>query len=331
MEGVIDHTMREMFSAIGGIDRCTTEFVRITKTLLPPKVFYNYYPEIHQQGLTRHKTPVYLQLLGDNPESMAANATRAVHLGAKAIDINFGCPAKTVNNHGGGAVLLQTPEKLFAITHAIRSAVPEHIPVTAKMRLGFNDATLCKENAIALQEAGATELAIHARTKKQGYRPPAHWHEIGKLHDVIKIPIIANGEIWSIDDLHNCMLESGCSRIMIGRGLVACPDLALFAKDPHHEPLHWGDISLLLLHYYQELSKECLPRHIPSLIKQWLVYLREQYADAHLFFQRVKTITNSAEIQLALQHELQEQMTRKTISGQIGQLSLTELLHQQQA
>lgn len=330
MEGVIDHTMREMFSAIGGIDRCVTEFVRITRTVLPPKVFTHYYPEIHHNCQTTNHTPVYLQLLGDNPEAMAANAEKAANMGAKAIDLNFGCPAKTVNSHGGGAVLLQYPEKLYTITKTIRDNLPKNIPLTTKMRLGFNDASLAKENAIALQEAGASEIAIHARTKKEGYRPPAHWHEIAKLHDAIHIPIIANGEIWNIEDLQQCIKESGCTRIMLGRGLVACPDLALYAKGDTQTALHWGDISLLLLHYYHELSKECLPRHIPSLIKQWLVYLRVQYAEAYLFFQQVKTLTQPEQMYLAIQAELHSQMARKSISGMIGHLSLIDLLEENQ-
>ena len=97
MEGVIDHTMRDLFTRQGGVDRCVTEFVRINNSLLPPRVFYRMCPELRSGGKTPSGTPVHVQLLGGQPEPMADNAARAVELGAPGIDINFGCPAKTVN------------------------------------------------------------------------------------------------------------------------------------------------------------------------------------------------------------------------------------------
>src|SRR5690554_6376524 len=100
MKDVVDACVREIVSAIGGIDRCVTEFVRVTQQRLPARTFYRYCPELKQQSRTQVGTPVYIQLLVDHPEMMAANAVKAVELGAMAIDINFGCPAKSVNNHG---------------------------------------------------------------------------------------------------------------------------------------------------------------------------------------------------------------------------------------
>lgn len=331
MEGVIDHTMRDIFSSIGGIDRCVTEFVRVSQLRLPERVFKRYCPELLNESRTRTGTPVYLQLLGDNPQAMAANAEKAAMLGAVGIDINFGCPARSVNHHGGGAVLLQNPESLFNITKAIRASVPATIPVTAKMRLGFNDKSKALENALALQEAGASEIAIHGRTKREGYRPPAYWDEIGKISAVLSIPVIANGEIWNTDDLQRCQQESHCQRIMLGRGLVACPDLALFAKGYTDRTLHWGDICLLLIYYFRELQADnCQPQYINSLIKQWIIYLRYQYAEAHLFFEQAKVLKQPEEMRLALISEFNWQNTRKSISGHIGQLDLTGLLEQLQ-
>jgi tRNA-dihydrouridine synthase C len=264
--------------------------------------------------------------LGDKPEIMAVNAAKAAALGSIGIDINYGCPARTVNNHGGGAVLLQNPQCLYNITKAIRDAVPQHIPVTAKMRLGFNDKTNALENALALQEAGANEIAIHGRTKKEGYRPPAFWDEIGKITNAVNIPIIANGEIWNMTDMQRCQQESNSQRIMLGRGLVACPDLALYAKGLSDEALHWGDISLLLLHYFSQLKQECNEQYINSLIKQWLVYLRHQYAEAHLFFEKIKILKRSDDMYPALLTEFKKQQNLKSISGKIGYLDLASLL-----
>ena len=138
MEGVVDAVMREQLTAIGGYERCVTEFVRVSQTVLPKRVFFRYAPELRQGGLTSSGTPVYLQLLGSNPELVAANAARAASLGAPGIDLNFGCPANTVNRSRGGAVLLRSPKLIRSICEQVRDSVPERTPVTAKIRLGYD-------------------------------------------------------------------------------------------------------------------------------------------------------------------------------------------------
>ena len=154
MEGVVDHLMRDMLTRIGGYDLCVTEFVRVVDQLLPPKVFYRLCPELKQQGLTSAGTPVRVQLLGQDPGYLAENAVRAVSLGSHGVDLNFGCPAKTVNKSKGGAVLLKETRRLYAIVSAVRSAVDKQHMVTAKMRLGFEDKALAIDNALALEAAG---------------------------------------------------------------------------------------------------------------------------------------------------------------------------------
>ena len=326
MEGVVDACLRELLSAIGGLDRCVTEFVRISGQQLPERVFLRYCPELRQHSHTASGIPVYLQLLGDRPDIMAINALRAATLGAIGIDLNFGCPARSVNNHGGGSVLLKNPENLYNIASAIRQSLPEHIPLTAKMRLGYNDKSLALDNALALQAAGVAEIAVHGRTKLEGYRPPAYWQEIGKLSDALDIPVIANGEIWNLDDLQRCIQESRTDRIMLGRGLIACPDLALIARGRQQTALHWGDICLLLLHYYRQLQLCCDAHHINNLIKQWLVYLRQHYAEGFLFFEQVKRLKAASDMADALRHELRQQQQLRGISGRIGELDLRTLL-----
>src|SRR5210317_492883 len=104
MEGVVDFEMREMLTRVGSFDRCVTEFVRVTQTLLPEHVFLRYCPELTQGSRTSNGTPVYVQLLGGDPLVMAANARRAAEMGSAGIDLNFGCPAKCVNRHDGGSI-----------------------------------------------------------------------------------------------------------------------------------------------------------------------------------------------------------------------------------
>ena len=123
MEGVIDYEMRDLLTRIGGYDRCVTEFVRVTDNLLPNRVFKRFSPELDNGGMTPAGVPVYLQLLGGNPQSMALNAARAQRLEPPGIDINFGCPSKTVNKSDGGSVLLKEPARIGAIVGADDGAV----------------------------------------------------------------------------------------------------------------------------------------------------------------------------------------------------------------
>ena len=291
MEGLMDHHLRDILTRVGGIDHCVTEFIRVTHQVYPAKVFRRYCPELDNGGRTAAGTPVHIQLLGSDPELMAANAAKAVQLGAPAIDLNFGCPAKTVNNSKGGAVLLQYPELLQQIATAVRAAVPDHIPVSAKMRLGFTDKELALTNAQALTEGGIQWLTVHARTKTEGYRPPAYWEWIARIRETIDIPVLANGEIWTAEQARQCMSESGSDLLMIGRGLVAVPDLALRIKADHgqitHRPQDWAE--------HLELMRALIPclAHLPDKaqtdrLKQWLHYFSLQSLEIRAVFEQVK-------------------------------------------
>ena len=132
MEGVIDAAMRRLLTGIGGYTRCVTEFIRVTNVLLPEKVFFRLCPELASGGTTEHGVPVFSQLLGSDSDALALNARRAVELGAPGVDLNFGCPAKTVNNRRGGSILLRTPSQVAHIVRVVRDAVPAEVPVTAK-------------------------------------------------------------------------------------------------------------------------------------------------------------------------------------------------------
>jgi len=227
MEGLLDHPLREVLTAVGGIDRCVSEFIRITDMLMPDRVFTRIVPELLQGGRTLAGVPVRPQLLGSDPACLADNAAAIAALKPDGIDLNFGCPAKTVNRHGGGASLLQDPELLARIVEAVRRAVPAGLPVSAKMRLGFEDASRALECAQALAGGGASELVVHARTKADGYRPPAYWERVPAIREAVSIPVIANGEIWTPDDAARCRRVSGCDGLMLGRGMVVDPGLAL--------------------------------------------------------------------------------------------------------
>ncbi|WGZ94592.1 MAG: tRNA-dihydrouridine synthase [Candidatus Thiothrix putei] len=305
MEGVMDHTMRDLLTRVGGYARCVTEFVRVVDRQLPNRVFHRACPELSQGGKTPAGTPVYVQLLGGAPDVMALNAQALERLGAPGIDINFGCPSKTVNNSDGGSVLLREPERVHGIIRAVRAAVSPQIPVTAKIRLGFKDSSLFEDIALGVEAAGATELCIHARTKQHGYLPPAYWAEIGKVKPRLSIPVIANGEIWSGTDAQQAQAESGCVDLMLGRGALSFPDLARVIHAQYageaYTPMPWATVLPLVQHYAAQLEARA-PKYAVSFVKQWFTYLRRQYPEAESLFQQIKRMKDMAEINKQFKH-----------------------------
>lgn len=292
MEGLVDATMRRVLTQIGGVDHCVTEFIRVTDVRLPRRVFHRIAPELNTGSVTAAGTPVHVQLLGSRPDALAENAARAVELGAPVVDLNFGCPAKTVNRHRGGAVLLQEPEVLYQLLTAVRAAVPAAIPVTAKMRLGYTDKSLAVACGLALEAGGASSLTVHARTKTDGYKPPAYWPWIGKIREAVSIPVVANGEIWTLADYRQCREESGCDDVMLGRGLIARPDLALQVRQYQAgEPVRamtWAEFYPWLVDFYDEVVADLQSRHAPGRLKQWLNYLRQSFPEAQALFMAIR-------------------------------------------
>ena len=292
MEGLLDHNLRDIITRAGGIDRCVSEFIRITDQLLPERVFTRVMPELLNGSRTAAGTPVRAQLLGSDPTCMADNAALLAALGAEGVDLNFGCPAPTVNRHRGGAVLLDEPHLVHAIVAAVRRAVPSALPVSAKMRLGHRDHALMIDNALAIAAAGACELVVHARTKLDGYRPPAYWEHIARIREAVAIPVIANGEIWTTEDAQRCRDASGCEWLMLGRGMVADPGLAMAIRHPQAAHLAWPRLWPLLREYWQRIARHVAPRHRAGRLKQWLNLLRRRHPEAQAAFDAVRTIND---------------------------------------
>src|SRR5687767_12559492 len=288
MEGLADVHLRRLITAQGGFDWVVSEFVRVGDRVYPDRVFHNICPELRQEGRTASGTPVRVQLLGNHLESMASNAQRAVALGSFGIDINFGCPSRTVNRSMGGAILLKEPDTLYRVVSAVRSALPKSVVVSAKMRLGFDDTSLMLDNAAAIEAAGADELTVHARTRLQRYAPPAHWDELGRIRAHINIPLIANGDICSVDDYHRCVAASGTVDVMLGRGAVKLPTLANQIRANQPMATQWSSISLLLHSFWQEISLTLPPRDCVGRVKQWVNYLRQSHPEAETLWQSIR-------------------------------------------
>jgi tRNA-dihydrouridine synthase C len=304
MEGLVDDILRDVLTRVGGIDWCVTEFIRVSHSLLPPRVFHGFAPELRHGSRTRAGTSMRVQLLGSDPACLADNAALAVKLGAPVIDLNFGCPAKTVNRSRGGAVLLKEPELLHRILCEVRRTVPREVPVTAKMRLGYEHTDLALDCARALADGGAGQIVVHARTKTDGYRPPAHWSWIARVRDAVKVPVYANGEVWSVDDWRRCRAESGVQDLMLGRGLVARPDLALQIRAALHgetlAPMTWPELFPRVQDFWAQVRDKLADKQAPGRLKQWLGWLRRNYVEAEALFMAVRTETECARIDALL-------------------------------
>jgi tRNA-dihydrouridine synthase C len=295
MEGVTDAPMRAVLSAAGGYTYCVSEFVRVSHTVLGPSVFRKRVPELLCGARTPSGLPVQVQLLGGDPGRVAESAANAVAAGATAIDLNFGCPAATVNRHDGGASLLKDPPRVRAVVRAVREAIPVGIPVSAKMRLGWDRTDTIFETSAMAAEGGASWITIHARTRMQCYAPPVNWELIGRVREKLRLPVVANGDIHTLADFRRCRDATGCVHFMLGRGAVADPGLAARVAA---ELVPQGRGELTLPPDWPTLLR-LLPAHTPACdrtpagtlkrLKQWLRFASACGTFAH--FDRVKRCT----------------------------------------
>ncbi|HHF4335667.1 tRNA dihydrouridine(16) synthase DusC [Haemophilus influenzae] len=300
MQGVLDPFVRQLLTEVNDYDLCITEFVRVVDQLLPEKVFYRLCPELKNQGFTSSGTPVRVQLLGQHPEYLAENAIRAIELGSHGIDLNCGCPSKTVNGSNGGAALLKQPGLIYRATQALRQAVPSEFPVSVKVRLGWDNISQAFEIADAVEQGGATEITVHGRTKSDGYRADRiNWKKIGKVRERLSIPVIANGEIWHWQDGQDCLSQTGCQDLMVGRGALNIPNLSHVLKS-NAEKMPWREIQKILQKYAKVENEYDSGFYHVARIKQWLRYLNKEYDEANKVFDKIKTCQTAEDLKLRL-------------------------------
>jgi tRNA-dihydrouridine synthase C len=264
-------------------------------------VILRHCPELARGGHTRAGVPVFVQLLGGEPRWMAETAATAARLGAPGIDLNFGCPAKTVNNSDGGATLLKQPCRVEAVTAAVRAAVGDEIPVTAKVRVGWADAESIVDIAKAAEQGGASWLTVHGRTRKQLYAPPVDWPAIGRARANVRMPVVANGDLVGVDALLECAEVSGCTAFMIGRGAMGRPDLFAAARGWRTSALESGEMRELLRRYVEQMLTDGGTEHgVLGRLKQWLRMGATQREDLAGWFEVIKRVPTLAEAQGAL-------------------------------
>jgi tRNA-dihydrouridine synthase C len=303
MEGVTDHVYRGLMTEgrEGKIAFCVTEYVRVTDHAPSLAVIVRSYPELASGGRTRSGVPVILQLLGGDAQRLAASARWATQMGVYGIDLNFGCPAKLVNRHDGGACLLKTPERIRTIVARVRDAVAADRPVSAKIRLGWECHDEVVPIARAAAEGGASWLTIHGRTRREMYGPPADWLAIGRARAAVNIPVIANGDLNTEASFARCAEQSGCVHYMLGRGPMGRPSLVGAGQAAPEK----ARLALLLTHYLERLSADSFrPNGAVGRVKQWLVLASKANPDVRPLFERTKRLQTCEEMTRELASEL---------------------------
>lgn len=215
MEGVGDRTFRKAMASVGGFDEACTEFIRVPRNA--------HISSLSAQYLAHETSPIpqAAQIMGSEPHLMALMTQALEQRGAHRVELNCGCPSNTVTGGGAGSSLLKTPELLHEIAQAMVKAV--RIPVTIKLRSGFLDISLFKENLLAAQESGVAYLTLHPRTKLDGYGPPARWDLIAEAKALLKIPVVGNGDITTVSHALKVLEYTKCDALMIGRGAIMNP------------------------------------------------------------------------------------------------------------
>lgn len=215
MEGVGDRCFRKAMASVGGFDEAVTDFIRV-----PSNAHVESLAKVYQADETT-PIPLAAQIMGSDLSLMAEMAIEIERRGAPRIDLNCGCPSNTVTGRGAGSSLLKDPSFLYEVARSIVKAVK--IPVSIKMRSGYQDTSLFRENLLAAQESGAVFITLHPRTKIDGYTPPAKWELIREAKQVLRIPVVGNGDILTAEDALRMLQTTGCDALMIGRGAISDP------------------------------------------------------------------------------------------------------------
>lgn len=274
MEGVGDIYFRKTISLVGGFNEAVRPFVRVPKNA-------------HIKSLSKvyvkdeiAPIPLTAQLIGSDINLMASMAKEMEKRGSLRIDLNCGCPSNKVTKRSAGATLLKDPDLLFQLVSALVKATK--VPITVKMRSGYNDTSLFKENLLAVQEAKATYITLHPRTKLQGYKSFANWDLIAEAKSYLKIPVVGNGDIFSADKALKMLKTTKCDALMIGRGALINPFIfheirSLFSKKQF---LYTTDDLITYLHNYKnQISHLSTTRLKINKLKQLISFLFQKSPD----------------------------------------------------
>jgi len=230
--GSFDVKSRVLQSPLSGVTDMV--FRRLVRRYAPESMMYtemvnatglHYVKELPKiMEVDPDERPISIQLFDCRPDFLAEAAVKAVAEGADTIDINMGCPVNKITKNGGGSSLLRQPEVAEALVRSVVKAVD--VPVTVKTRIGWNDKEITiLDFARRMEEAGAQMITIHGRTRAQGYNGQARWEWIAQVKQVLSIPVIANGDIFSVAAAVNCLVQTGADGVMCSRGTMGYPFL----------------------------------------------------------------------------------------------------------
>jgi nifR3 family TIM-barrel protein len=293
MEGVGDRCFRKAMAVIGGFDEAVRDFLRVPKQAHIPSLVADYLPD------EIAPIPLAAQLMGSDPELMGAAAQELERKGAPRIDVNCGCPSNTVTGKGAGSSLLKDPSFLNQVAEAVVKAVS--IPVTLKMRSGYEDISLFKENLLAAEASGVRYITLHPRTKVDGYGPPARWDLIAEAKSILKIPLVGNGDIVNVKTALAMLKTTHCDALMVGRGSVMNPFIFHQIKSHFSEKPYipqWNDLLRYFDVYLAETAADMPIKGKVNKLKQLMSFwfkaspeleqhrseiLRSQHADPEAF------------------------------------------------
>lgn len=214
MDGYSDWPFRSLCRSLGSA-MSYTEFAKVEHILHNPR---HVRARLHYEEGER---PIVYQIYGDDPDEILKAALIVQEKGPDIIDINMGCPAKSIANRGAGVGMMRTPLKVAHTFRKLTAAL--RVPITGKIRLGWDDARTYKLVARIVEEEGGSLIAIHGRTKEQRYGGHADWDAIAEVRAAVKIPVIGNGDVRSVADIQRMKQHTGCEAVMIGRGAIANP------------------------------------------------------------------------------------------------------------
>ncbi len=253
MAGVTDVSFRRLIKRRGCVGLTVSEFISVEGlTRSNPK-------SKRQMRFYVDERPFAVQIFGGQPERMRMAAELAEEVGADILDVNCGCPAPKVVKHGGGSGLLKDHERLETILTEIKKAIT--IPLTVKIRAGFYDHTINAVDTAKLAEAcGAEHIALHGRTKEQGYRGLANWDLVKQIKETVTVPVSGSGDITTIEQAFARFSETGCEGVLIGRGAMANPWIFRQIEDAIHgreifQPT-LEDKRNILLEYFEMLRED---------------------------------------------------------------------------
>jgi nifR3 family TIM-barrel protein len=217
LSGVTDLVFRRLVRRYAPESMMYTEMVNATGLH-----YVNQLPKIME--VDPQERPISIQLFDCRPDFLAEAAIKAVAEGADTVDINMGCPVNKITKNGGGSSLLRQPEIAEAIVREVVKAVD--VPVTVKTRIGWNDHEITiLDFAKRMEDAGAKMITVHGRTRAQGYNGNARWEWIAKVKEVLSIPVIGNGDIFSVEAAVKCLEQTGADGVMCSRGTLGYPFL----------------------------------------------------------------------------------------------------------